>query len=243
MESIWIGFDPREAAAFFVCRNSIRRHTLQPIPVRGIILNDLQKAGLYTRPVERRGEQLYDPISAAPMSTEFAISRFCVPFLQDTGWALFADCDIICWSDIKELFDLADDRYAVMVVKHGLEPLYAAFNGLQKMDGQIQTVYQRKNWSSVVLWNCGHPANRQLTLERLNNWPGRDLHAFKWLGDDEIGELPQEWNWLIGVTEGAPEKRGIWHYTLGGPWFKDWKPAGHDDDWLEEANTKKERAA
>src|SRR5205823_1871133 len=127
--------------------------------------------------------------SDAPMSTEFAISRFCVPFLQSEGWAVFADCDILCWSDINELFALANDKYAVMVVQH--KPL--SDTGV-KMDGQMQTIYNCKNWSSLVLWNCGHPANQRLNLEKLNTWPGRHLHAFKWLQNGEIGELPEYWN-------------------------------------------------
>jgi lipopolysaccharide biosynthesis glycosyltransferase len=174
---------------------------------------------------------MWDPISEAPMSTEFAISRFCVPFLQKSGWALFVDCDIICWSEISELFALADDKYAVMVVK---QKQMEANHQATKMDQQLQTFYARKNWSSVMLWNCGHPANKRLTQGALNSLPGRDLHAFCWLRDNEIGELPQEWNWLIGVTPGETQKRGIWHYTLGGPWFKDWAWTAHDDAWKKE---------
>jgi lipopolysaccharide biosynthesis glycosyltransferase len=153
-----------------------------------------------------------------------------VPFLKQSGWSLFVDCDILCLSDINELFALADDRFAVMCVKHNQNSGSAV-----KMDGQVQTYYTRKNWSSAVLWNCDHPANKRFTLEHLNTWPGRDLHAFKWLEDSEIGELPQMWNWLINVTPAEPEKKGIWHYTLGGPWFKDWSPDKHDEVWLEEA--------
>lgn len=164
------------------------------------------------------------------MSTEFAISRFCVPFLQEHGWALFTDCDIVCWSDINELFAWADPKYAVMVVKQkgGLQSLTSV-----KMDRQVNLYYDRKNWSSVVLWNCEHPANKGLTLLRLNQWPGRDLHAFKWLKEEEIGELPQEWNWLVNVTPGEPKREGIWHYTLGGPWFPDWVPRRYDKEWQE----------
>lgn len=236
---VYLGFDPREEEAFEVARHSIWCRTHEPIHIEPLRLPHL---GMLTRPIEEKDGKLWCPISQAPMSTEFAISRFCVPFLQDSGWALFADCDIICWSDINELFALADDRYAVMVVKHPTKIPLVAVMGL-KMDGQIQTVYNRKNWSSVVLWNCDHPANKRFTLENLNTWPGRDLHAFKWLEDSEIGELPQEWNWLVNVTVGAPAKRGIWHYTLGGPWFLGWEPSGHDNDWLEEANIRKARAA
>jgi len=225
------------------------------------------------------------------MSTEFAISRFCVPFINPEGWALFADCDILCWSDIQELFDLANDKYAVMVVKHReanklqepfphgishdgtlnhsecnecrqlaleIKKVGNAFVAGTKMDGQIQTYYSRKNWSSVVLWNCDHPSNKRLRLMDLrpdgsspshlfvpdegkedthwplNTWPGRDLHAFKWLNDDEIGELPQHWNWLINVIPGNPEAKGIWHYTLGTPTFADYERQPYSEQWLAE---------
>lgn len=225
---IYMGWDSREDLPFQVARESIRKRCSTPLAIMPLRLEHLD--GILTRPIEHRDGKLWCPISDAPMSTEFAISRFCVPFLQDKGWALFCDCDILCWSDINELFDLADDRYAVMVVKHQLES-----GQTLKMDGQVQTYYSRKNWSSVVLWNCDHPSNKRLTSERLNNWPGRDLHAFKWLEDSEIGELPQVWNWLVNVTPGEPKQKGIWHYTLGGPWFDGWPSAPHDEEWIEES--------
>ncbi len=224
---IYLGYDSREDAAYQVARNSIVKRTNEPIRIMPLKLEHLP---ILTRPIEHRDGKLWCPISQAPMATEFAISRFCVPFLQNEGWALFCDCDIICWSNISELFHLVDDKYAVMVVKHKQES-----GPDTKMDGQAQTYYNRKNWSSVVLWNCGHHSNARLTEERLNNWTGRGLHAFHWLNDDEIGELPQEWNWLINVTPGEPQKRGIWHWTLGGSWLPNWKESPYDKEWQEEA--------
>jgi lipopolysaccharide biosynthesis glycosyltransferase len=179
------------------------------------------------RPIERRGNQLWCPISDAPMSTEFAISRFAVPHIQREGWALFMDSDIVCLADINELFDLADDRFAVMVVKHGQKHE----DGI-KMDGQMQTVYARKNWSSVMLFQCDHPANRRLTADALNTWPGRDLHAFKWLDDDLIGSLPKEWNHLVDVDPLAEMSQAkILHYTLGCPALPGWEPKPTDGPW------------
>lgn len=204
--SIWIGFEPREADAFAVCKFSLSSHISQPIPMRGLVLSDLQRRGLYTRPVEKRklpkGFQLWDPISCAPMSTEFAISRFLTPILAkalwpkprvDAGWALFMDCDIMARANVLELFALADPRYAVMCVKHQHNPQEAV-----KMDGVAQVQYARKNWSSVMLFNVEHPANKALTVELINTVPGRDLHRFCWLDDELIGELPVEWNYLVG---------------------------------------------
>lgn len=223
---IYIGYDPREAIAYNVAKNSIlRRSNFDPL---NIVCLDLENLPLLTRPIERRGRQLWCPISNAPMATEFAISRFCVPKLQEDGWGLFIDSDIVCQADINDLFALADSKYAVMVVKHKQES-----GGPVKMDGQIQTYYSRKNWSSVVLWNCSHPANKNLTHEMLNGSPGRELHGFNWLKDEEIGELPSEWNHLVGIDKDI-ENASIVHYTLGGPWFKDWKIQQSDYIWLDE---------
>lgn len=229
MESIWIGFDPREAQAFAVCRSSIRRNSsTQTIPIRGVILNDLQDAGLYQRPVERRGEQLYDPISGAPMSTEFAISRFFTPLLAKRGWALFMDCDVLCRGPIARLFEQARTQYAVMCVHHQHNPDYSV-----KMDGQAQTRYARKNWSSVMLFNCDHPSNKVLTKEFLNTVPGRDLHRFCWLKDEEIGELHPKWNYLVGHSD-IDEEPQLVHFTDGIPSMRGYEHCEYADEYNRE---------
>lgn len=232
---IYMGYDRREKLAYDVARSSILRRTSQPkvTTVHPLELNQLSAGGkfpLLTRPIEQKDGKMWCPISQAPMATEFAISRFCVPFLQWTGWALFVDCDIVCLGDITELFALADEKYAVMVVKHDHKPTETT-----KMDGQVQTTYSRKNWSSVVLWNVDHPANKELTAEKLNTWPGRDLHAFKWLKDEDIGTLDPDWNYLVGNDERIPDcTQKIVHFTLGGPWIKDWKGGPADYLWMAE---------
>lgn len=236
---IFMGWDSREPRAYDVARASILRRTNPKLAhIRPLELHHLTPGGkfpLLTRPIERRDGKLWCPISEAPMATEFAISRFCVPLLQKQGWALFVDCDIIALADVAELFALADDKFAVMVVKHELAPVA---EGAVKMDGQPQTNYSRKNWSSVVLWNCAHPSNAKLTPEVLNTWPGRDLHAFKWLADDEIGELPAKWNHLVGVHAPAPPAEiGIAHFTLGGPWLPSWQGGPMDELWTKEAQS------
>lgn len=228
IRDIYVGWDSRSSIAFDVARNTIVQRTASPVRVVPMKLDHLS---ILSRPIERKDGKLWCPISQAHMSTEFAISRFCVPFIQTTGWALFTDCDILCWEDVENLFALAEDKYAVMTVKHPIENMIT--QQVTKMDGQMQLFYNRKNWSSVVLWNCDHEANRRFTLEHLNTWPGRDLHAFKWLEDSEIGELPQKWNWLVNLTPGHISEQGIWHYTLGGPWFEGWKPQPYDQQWLD----------
>lgn len=221
---IYMGWDPREIAAYNVAKRSILSRTRAFVTVQPLVLKAL--VPLLNRPVERRGNQLWCPISDAPMATEFAVSRFCVPLLQRAGWALFMDCDMLVTADIEELFRLANERFAVMVVKHDQKGL-----DRQKMDGQLQTFYARKNWSSVMLWNCAHPANARLTREALNTWPGRDLHAFKWLADEEIGALPAEWNHLVDVDAPPPTLPKLLHYTLGGPWFDNHKDCGYAREW------------
>lgn len=227
MNQVYIGYDSREDLAFNVAVKSLMSRS-RNTHFRPIYLKDHKISSILKRPIETNGGMMWCPISQAPMSTEFAISRFCVPFLQNEGWALFTDCDVLFLADINELFKLSDDKYAVMVVKHEHAPKESF-----KMDGQIQTSYHRKNWSSVVLWNCSHPANKELTLERLNTWPGRDLHAFKWLSDELIGELPNEWNHLVGISNEI-ENPKIAHYTLGGPWIRGAQNNFWDKLWLNE---------
>lgn len=228
MKTVYIGYDPRESLAYQVAESSLRKRTKE-VNVRPIALHNPDVSSILTRPIERVNGKLWCPISQAPMSVEFAISRFCVPFIHKTGWCLFVDCDVLFLADVEELFQLADERYAVMVVKHNYRPSSAT-----KMDGQIQTSYDRKLWSSVMLWNCDHPANQNLTLRKLNEWPGRDLHGLRWLDDDLIGELPREWNHLVGID--TPDKWPVKlaHYTLGGPWLTGIKDTFWDRLWLRE---------
>lgn len=227
-KTIFIGWDSRETEAFDVAIASIRCRTKEDYHFVPLKLQELVSDGLLSRPIETKDGKMWCPISQAPMATEFAISRFSVPLLKQSGLALFMDCDIVCLADISELFALADPKYAVQVVKHDYTPTDTV-----KMDGQVQTTYSRKNWSSVVLWNCDHPSNKKLTAEVLNSWPGRDLHAFKWLADEEIGELPKEWNWLVGVYPPGPQK--LLHFTNGGPWLPNWKGGPLDHIWEREA--------
>ena len=236
--SVWIGFDSREGLAFAVARETIRRHDPY-IPIKGLVLGKLMEDGLYHRPMEfRTGKEnsriLWDVISDAPMSTQFAITRFLVPHLAKEGWALFIDCDMLVKANISDLFHLVDnpknDKFAVMCVKHDYKPTEKT-----KMDGQVQTVYPRKNWSSVMLFNCDHPSNKKLTLEMINSVPGRDLHRFCWLEDDEIGELDQCWNYLVGHSS-SEIKPKIVHFTAGGPWMRGYEGVPFADEWRQEVN-------
>jgi len=228
MLKIYIGWDSHEIPAYNALVKSLKKHNPE-VTAEPLKADRLRASGLLRRTVDNRG-QMYDLPSGAPCSTEFAASRFLVPIICQSGWAMFLDCDMLFMSDPMEIMQYADDSKAVMVVKHnhaGIEH--------DKMGGMAQTQYPRKNWSSVILFNCDHPANKRLSLDDVNNRPGRDLHAFYWLHDSEIGELPREWNWLVNVQP-KPDHPKIGHWTLGGPWIPAWNPQPYDDLWIEAAN-------
>lgn len=233
--SIWIGFDSREADAFAVARHSILRHmTPRIIPVYGLILADLIKAGLYRRPIEYRPSAcdkpvMWDVLSDAPMSTQHANARFLVPHLAKSGWALFLDGDTLTTGNWSRVFEKLDPAKAVYCVQHKHEPTAAT-----KMDGQVQTAYRRKNWTSVIVFNCDHPANKQsLTLDLINTAPGRDLHALCWLADCDIGELDPSWNFLVGHTDPAINPN-VCHFTDGTPSMPGYEDCEFADVWREE---------
>lgn len=230
MRSVWIGFDAREAAAFAVARRSAKRNVVRHVAVNGIVLDEMRQRGLYTRPTSRREGRLWDDISEAPMATEFAISRFLTPHLAGEGLALFMDCDMLIRGSLAPLFEYAraHPEFAVFCVQHDHQPPEGV-----KMDGQVQTRYARKNWSSVMLFNCAHPSNRKLTVEMINTVPGRDLHRFCWLEDHEIGALSPEWNYLVGHshTDSFP---AIVHFTDGIPSMPGYESVPYADEWRAE---------
>jgi len=228
--SIWIGYDPRpaETQGFAVARNSIRRHLTIPIPINGLSLNLLRSIGLYKRETTRKDGRLWDVISENAMSTEFAISRFLVPRLARNGWALFVDADTMARTNLRELFDMRDDSKACMVVKHDYTPK----SGF-KMDGQLQLAYERKNWSSVVLWNCEHQATKALSLDMVNKERGLWLHQFSWLDDADIGELDASWNHLVGEMEPNPKAKLV-HFTIGTPNMDGHEHCEFADEWRDE---------
>lgn len=235
MNTVYIGYDPRETDAYWVARHSLYRQT-KNVEVVLLDADELFEQRLLWRPTYAKtipgyhSSAKYDHLSDAFQSTDFAISRFLVPHIHKKGWALFVDCDVVFLGDVRELFSLADSQYAVMVVKH----CYDLNDGL-KMDKQVNLPYRRKNWSSVMLINCDHIAHTRMPVPMINQWPGLLLHQFAWLKDDEIGTLPKEWNWLVNVTE-KPHNPKLAHFTLGGPWIDDWKPQPYDDIWLAEKN-------
>lgn len=228
MRHVYVGYDSREVEAYKVCVRSMRENArgCEPL-VMPISSRTLGSA--YRRPESLRNGVKWDDLSGQPMSTEFSLARFFVPVLMSSGWALFCDCDFLWRGNVEELFALADDRYAVMVVKHQQNPVETV-----KMDGQVQTAYARKNWSSLMLLNCSSPELRALTLDDLNRHTKHYLHGFRWIQDDaRIGELSPTWNWLAGVNKPVDERDGprVVHYTLGTPDMKGYEDSPYADEW------------
>ncbi len=208
---IYIGYDSKEIVAYHVLCQSIIDKSSQPVRFTPINLRNI--AGLFRR--ERNQLQ----------STEFSFSRFLVPYLSGyRGWSLFMDCDMLLRADIADLFTLADDRFAAMVCKHDYVPKDEV-----KFLGQVQTKYEKKNWSSVVLFN--NAKCKALTPDYVNKATGLELHQFKWLsGDENIGSLPLVWNWLVGEYDYNADA-AIVHFTRGGPYFANYKSSDYADEW------------
>ena len=211
MIPVFIGYDPKEAGAFSVLAYSIHEHASQPVTIAPIMLSQIQ--GVYTR--ERNPLQ----------STEFSFSRFLTPYLSNyEGWSIFMDCDMVMQDDIAKLWELRDDRYAVMCVKHIHQPKEDT-----KFLDAVQTKYEKKNWSSVMLFN--NAKCRSLTPEYVNTATGLELHQFKWIANDDlIGEIPQKWNHLVGYNAPDPNASLI-HFTIGGPYFHEYADCEHSNTW------------
>lgn len=210
---IFIGYDPREAVAYHTCVNSIIRQASQPVAIVPLALN------LFTDYTETHTDG----------SNQFIYSRFLVPHLMGyTGHAIFMDGDMIVRGDIAELWEQRSGYYDVQVVKHNYKTRMT-----EKYLGAKNEDYPRKNWSSVILWNCNSHPNRRLTPEFVQQSTGAELHRFTWIDDDRVGELPREWNWL--PDEYGPNLDAkLLHYTLGTPCFHEFATTPQADEWHRE---------
>lgn len=216
---VFVGWDQREPEAYDICRYSLLRRASIPVDVVPIKLDELRARNLYWR--------TEDPLA----STEFTYSRFLTPALASyTGVAVFCDCDFLWLADIAELMRLVDPAKAVSCVQHDYRPTEQT-----KMDGKVQTLYPRKNWSSLMVFNCDHPSVRALTPSVANTQSGAYLHRLQWVADADVGNLPIDWNWLEGwnakPASGTPK---VVHFTRGGPWFDAWQNVDYGDLWLAE---------
>ena len=209
---IYIGFDSKEVAAYHVLCQSILEKSSIPVSVTPVALDHLE--GVFAR--ERNPLQ----------STEFSFSRFLVPYLSGfQGWSLFIDCDTLVRTDIAELWALRDERFAAMCVKHDYRP-----RSETKSLGQVQSRYEKKNWSSVLLFN--NAKCRRLDPYYVNTATGLDLHQFKWLeSEDLIGDLPAAWNWLVAEYDYRSDAKLV-HFTTGGPYFDEHRNDDYADEWF-----------
>ena len=215
---IFVGYDSREDIAYEVCKQSILQTASVPVEIIPLKLDKLRSQNWYWREEDKLG------------STEFTFSRFMVPFLTDySGWALFIDCDFVFKEDIAELFSLANDKYAVMCAHHDYTPRPG-----EKMDGQAQLPYPRKNWSSLMMFNCSHPDIKKLSVKNINAKNAKWLHRFEWTSDECVGEIPATFNWLEGWYNDNINPKAI-HYTRGGPWHTTWN-GQYKDKWVETYN-------
>ena len=215
---IYVGYDSREDIAWQVCRHSLLRHADPALEVYPLKLTTLRELGLYTRAADKA-------------STEFSLTRFLSPYLAaHEGWTLFVDCDVLFTTDVRKVLAHASRDKAVYVVQHDYTPAVA-----MKMDGQHQTSYPRKNWSSFMLFNNAHPAVKALTPEIVNNATPAFLHRLQWVADDSlIGALPLGWNFLEGEYPMPAETPNAIHYTNGGPWFENWQNVDYAGLWRAE---------
>lgn len=212
---IFIGYDRVESVAYHVLSHSIISRSSQPVSITPINQKNLKRQ--YWRP---RGE--YD-------SNEFSISRWLVPHLMGyQGWAIWMDCDMLCLGDIADLWAQKDERFAIMVKKHDHQPTEDI-----KFLGQKQTKYRRKNWSSLVMFNCRRCL--PLTKHIVNTSPGLWLHQFDWLEDEDIGAIEGDWNLLVGYNERVKDPKLV-HYTTLGPWhdMDGTTPIDYREEWTKE---------
>lgn len=215
---VFIGYDSREPVAYHVAAHTVLTTASGPVAIMPLVQSQLRTAGLYTR--ERGNTE----------ATEFSMTRFLVPYLSGyEGVSVFMDCDVVVRGDVvglvRDLMAQPASSTAVWVAQHDYVPKASV-----KMDGQTQTTYPRKNWSSVMVF--ANVRCHMLTPTYVNEASGLELHRFLWLQDPQIGSLPLEWNWLV---EEYPhhDRAKILHYTNGGPWFAEHQDCDHASDWLD----------
>lgn len=213
MIQLFTGYDPREAIGWHAFAQSVIARTSEPVNICAL-----------TDKIDRDG------------SNAFTYSRFLVPYICGyQGFAIFVDgSDMIAQADLTELWEMRNGWHAVQVVKHD----YKTRNARKYVGTEMECDnrdYPRKNWSSVIIWNCSHYRNRMLTPQYVAKQSGEFLHGFQWLHDDRIGEIPVEWNWLCdeyGVNTSAK----LLHWTAGIPMIPSCNDSPHASDWYKNSS-------
>ena len=210
MINVFIGFDEGEKVSYHILSESIRRQSSVPVSITPLCLSNIPEFKRELQPNQ---------------STEFAFSRFLVPYLSDyKGWSLFLDSDMMFRDDIKNLWDMIDKDKSIMFCKHDYVPKQNV-----KFRGAKNEPFPKKNWSSFMLMN--NERCKMLTKEFVETATGLELHQFKWTHEENIGELPLEWNWLVSEYDYNKNAKNV-HWTLGGPYFKDYAKSDYADEWF-----------
>lgn len=209
---IFVGYDAREAVAYHVCVQSLIENSSRPLEIHPLALGNMER---FYAEAHKDG------------SNAFIYSRFLVPYL--CGWhgsAIFLDGDMLVRGDVAELWALRRPDRGVQVVQHD----YKTRHPVKYLDNMNED-YPRKNWSSVIVWNCGYFPNRKLTPEFVSGATGQYLHRFEWLRDEQIGDLPMDWNWLCAEYDENPGAK-LYHYTVGTPCFPGYDKQEGAGEWF-----------
>lgn len=227
MKQVFIGYDEREEVGLHVFMASLLKTKNNSEPCAVTILG----GELNQKERMMRGD--------GRGSNAFTYERFLIPYYMGfRGWALFVDgSDMLLREDVTKVWDEVDPWYGVQVVKHGYRTKARTKYVGTEMESDNRD-YERKNWSSVVMWNCGHYKHRVLTPEWVRGMAKRDagyLHRFGWLGDEEIGDLDGGWNYLVGEDNVAPRVGGVKlvHWTHGVPGIEAYKGTEYAWQWKE----------
>jgi lipopolysaccharide biosynthesis glycosyltransferase len=212
---IYLGYDGKvEPIAYYVCMQSIIEKSSIPVRFTPLALNTLKD---YTE-------------THTDGSNSFIYSRFLVPYLNGfKGMALFLDGDMVVRTDVAELLYEFDPDEAVKVVKHHYTTKHPV-----KYLGAKNEDYPKKNWSSVMLWNCSHWLNKKLTPQFIQEQTGKYLHRFQWLKypEEQVGKLDETWNHLVGEYDYNPNAK-LAHFTLGTPCFNGYQDCDYSEEWFD----------
>lgn len=212
---LFYGFDPREAIGAHVFLQSIVSKCSLPVEAVALTPQLGKELG-----IESEG------------TNSFGKMRFAIPALCDfRGFAIYLDgSDMLCRGDLAELWGMRSGWEALQVVKHDYQTQHPRKYIGTDLESDNQD-YPRKNQSSAMIFNCGHYLNkRSLNIQQLKDTPASYFHRFSWLTEERIGELPVEWNWLVGENQFNPQAK-IAHFTLGMPGFSHYSDSEYADEW------------
>lgn len=234
---VFVGYDTREHAAWLVCRDTLIQPDLDKAPldvaVHPLSHRELRRRGLFSRPwATDQAGQLWDLRDRRPFSTEFSHSRFLVPHLArelgvESGSAVFVDCDFMFLRPITEMLDAVSHSKPLSVIKHDPRRVREGV----KMDGQSQLTYDRKLWSSLMVFNMGHPDTKLFNPHFVNTWTGASLHGLIGFDDSDIGEIEEDWGWVPGLSRRYVDVPSAVHWSLGGPWLPGYEQTLFGSEW------------